>query len=183
MIRRAAVVAMLITGCRNVAKTPAASDGSVPAVIGGAAPGQFVDLAPGDTAGVIAMMRQVMRGIDAGLVAMTRRDTSFAAAADSVARHLTVWLQDAVPRKLVVIDSMGQAQNNIETDVWFMGGDVVVMLQVADAFAFDADRIVLWTDEALQPRIDATPDALMAKQGVLIETVRGWLQRFKIALP
>jgi len=126
------------------------------------------------------MMRQIMRSIDAGLSEMTVRDTALAPGADSVSRHLTVWLQEGVPRKLVVIDSTGHGQNNTETDVWFMGGDVAVLLQVTDAYAFDADRIVLWTDESLQPRNDATPDALMVKQGVIIDAVKGWLATLRI---
>ena len=129
------------------------------------------------------MMRQTMRSIDAGLDAMTRRDTTLAPGADSTSRHLTLWLQEGVPRKLVVVDSIGHGQNNTETDAWFMGGDVAVMLQVTDVYAFDADRIVLWTDETLQPRIDATADALMVKQAALIESVRGWLTVFGIKLP
>jgi hypothetical protein len=152
--------------------------------LGTSAPGQFSDVAPGDTAGVITMMRQTMRSIDAGLAELVQRDTTIIpAGADSISRHITVWLQEGVPRKLVVIDSTGHGQNNVETDVWFMGGDVSMVLQVTDAYAFDAGRIVLWTDEALQPRPDTSSDALMAKQNMLIETVRSWLQSFNIALP
>ena len=129
------------------------------------------------------MMRQVMHSIDAGVDSMARRDTTVMPAGDSVSHHLAVWLQEGVPRKLVVVDSTGHGQNNSETDVWFMGGDVAVLLQVTDAYAFDGDRIVLWTDEALQPRSEATSDALMAKQAALIETVRGWLRTLGLALP
>ena len=129
------------------------------------------------------MMRQIMRGIDAGLGPMVLRDTTVGAVANSVSRHITVWLQEGIPRKLVVIDSSGHGQNNTETDVWFMAGDVAVLLQVTDAYAFDADRIVLWTDESLQPRPDVTGELLMRKQTALIETVRVWLQSLGIALP
>ena len=121
------------------------------------------------------MMRQLMRNIDAGLAQMTQRDTTFGGGTDSVFHHLTVWLQDAVPRKLVVVDSAARGQSNSETDVWFMGGDIAVLLQTADAYAFDSDRIVLWTDEALQPRTEATVPLLMAKQTELIGAVQRWL--------
>lgn len=114
---------------------------------------------------------------------MVLRDTTVGAVANSVSRHITVWLQEGIPRKLVVIDSSGHGQNNTETDVWFMAGDVAVLLQVTDAYAFDADRIVLWTDESLQPRPDVTGELLMRKQTALIETVRVWLQSLGIALP
>ena len=129
------------------------------------------------------MMRQLMRSIDAGLGEMTQRDTTILPGADSTSHHLTVWLQDGVPRKLVVIDSTGHGQNNTETDAWFMGGDLAVLLQVSDAYAFDSDRIVLWTDEALQPRPDATADALMAKQSALVDTVKAWLALVGVKAP
>jgi hypothetical protein len=129
------------------------------------------------------MMRDVMRGIDAATAQMTHRDTTIGEGADSLYHHLTVWLQGGVPRKLIAIDSAAAGGSNIETDVWFMGGDVAVVLQVADAFAFDAGRIVLWTDEAFQPRSDVTADLVMAKQGTLITMVQGWLAPFRIQLP
>jgi hypothetical protein len=129
------------------------------------------------------MMRRTMANIDAGLVEMTQRDTTVSGGADSLSRHLTVWLQQGVPRKLVVVDSAAGGQNNSETDVWFMGGDVAVLLQAADAYAFDADRIVLWTDEALQPRSEATSPLVMVKQAELIDAVRRWLAAFGIRSP
>jgi hypothetical protein len=169
-----ALVAILLAGCRNGSRPSPAPGGAVGADVG-SPPGHFSDLAPGDTAGVIAMMRQVMRGIDAGLGPMTQRDTAFGGGTDSISHHLTAWLQDGVPRKLVVIDSVARGQSNVETDVWFMGGDVTVLLQAADAYAFDSDRIVLWTDEALQPYRDVTPALLMARQSELIGAVHAWL--------
>ena len=121
------------------------------------------------------MMRQTMRNIDTGLTEMQQRDTTVGGGADSVTHHLTVWLQEGVPRKLVVVDSAAHGQNNSETAVWFMGGDVAVLLQAADAYAFDSDRIVLWTDEALNPRTEVTSELLMAKQTELIDAVQRWL--------
>jgi hypothetical protein len=147
----------------------------------GAAPAHFSDLPPGDTAAVIAMMHQTMRGIDAGLSVMTRRDTTLAS--DSIFHHLTAWLQDGAVRKIVVIDSMASGQNNVETDLWFMGGDVAVLLQAADAYAFDSDRIVLWTDESLNPRGDVTAELLMARQAMLIDQAQRWLAMLGIKSP
>ena len=180
---RLAVFAILVAGCRIGARPDSAPGDASGPTGNGAAPANFSDLAPGDTAAVIAMMRQIMHSVDAGLGEMTQRDTTIAPGADSTSHHYTIWLQDGVPRKLVVIDSTGHGQNNTETDAWFMGGDLAVLLQVSDAYAFDSDRIVLWTDEALQPRADATADALMAKQGALAEAVRGWLALVGIKAP
>jgi hypothetical protein len=149
----------------------------------GSAPAQFSDLAPGDTSGVIAMMRQVMRQIDAALPQMVERDTVLPAVADSQPRHLAIWLENGVVRKLAVGDSGGNGPGAGETDVWFMGGDVAVMQRIADMYAFDSDRIVLWTDESFQPQTEAPKEFLMARQTELIDLVRQWLRIFGIELP
>ncbi len=127
------------------------------------------------------MMRQTMRGIDAGLSVMTQRDTTLTS--DSTSHHLTAWLQGGAVRKLTVIDSTDGRQNNVETDLWFMGGDVAVLLQAADAYAFDSDRIVLWTDESLNPRGDITPDLMMARQAMLIDQAQRWLAMLGVKTP
>lgn len=129
------------------------------------------------------MMRQTMQNIDAGLPQMTQRDTTLPAVADAEPRHLTAWLQNGVVRKLVVADSGGNGPGAGETEVWFLGGDLAVVQQVADVYAFDAGRIVLWTDGTLQPRPDVAKDLLMARETQLINTVRQWLTVFGIALP
>jgi hypothetical protein len=126
------------------------------------------------------MMRQTMRSIDAGLGSMTQHDTTLTAPTDSIVHTLAVWLQDGVPRKLVAVDSTIGSAHNRETDVWFMGGDVAVVLQVADAYAFDSDRIVLWTDETLLPRADVTMQQAMAKQTELTDAVQRWLGVLRI---
>jgi hypothetical protein len=129
------------------------------------------------------MMRQTMQNIDAGLAQMTHRDTLLPPVSDSLPRHLAIWFDGDVVRKLVVTDSGGNGPAAGETDVWFLGGDVAVVQQVADVYAFDAGRIVLWTDGTLDPRTDLTPDLVMARQATLIERVRQWLAVFGIQLP
>ena len=176
------MVAILIAGCRGGSKS-ASAPGDVVPPSAGAAPAQFSDLAPGDTAGVISMMRQTMQNIDAGLSQMSERDTLLAAVGDSQPRHLSVWLEGGVPRKLVVADSGGNGPGAGETDVWFLGGDVAVVQQVSDVYAFDTGRIVLWTDGTLEPRNDITPELRMARQTDLIESVRRWLSVFGVSLP
>ncbi len=179
-IRRVALVATLLAGCRNGSK-PSPAPGDAVGQPLGSAPAHFSDLPPGDTAAVIAMMRQTMRSIDAGLTMMTQRDTILAS--DSILHHLTAWLQGGTVRKLVVIDSTAGRQSNVETDVWFMGGDVAVLLQPADAYAIDSDRIVLWTDESLNPRTDVTPELMMATQSTLIDQAERWLTMLGVKSP
>jgi hypothetical protein len=149
----------------------------------GAAPAQFSDLAPGDTAAVISMMRQVMQGIDAGLPSMTERDTLLTPVADSQPRHVAVWLDGGTVRKLVVGDSGGNGPGAGETDVWFLGGDVAVVQQVSDVYAFDAGRIVLWTDGSLEPRTDVTHDMIMTRESSLVDEIRRRLAVLGIPLP
>ncbi len=114
---------------------------------------------------------------------MTERDTTLPPVADSQPRHLAAWLQEGVVRKLVVADSGGNGPGSGETDIWFLGGDVAVLQQVADVYAFDAGRIVLWTDGTLQPRTDVDQQLVMAKETQLIDSARQWLAVFGIALP
>jgi hypothetical protein len=180
-MRRSLFAAILVAGCGRGQKPAGAAGDSVPSSLGAAAPGQFSDLAPGDTAGVISMMRDLMRGIDGVTPQLTARDTTVAT--DSVVHHYALWLQDGVPRKLVASDSAVAGGNNNETSVWFLGGDVAVVLQLTNAYAFDGGRIVLWTDEALQPRPDPTTDLLMARQAALVDSVGGWLKLFGLQLP
>jgi hypothetical protein len=178
---RIVFIAFLLIGCGRGPKAGPAADTSAPTTLGAAAPGQFSDLAPGDTAGVVSMMRDVMRGIDAGAAQMTMRDTTIAT--DTMAYHYTLWLEDGVPRKLIAIDSLAKGGNNTEVSVWFLGGDVAVVLGPADAYAMDAGRIILWTDESLVPRTDVTDDLMMAKQSTLIDNIGGWLKIFGLSLP
>ncbi len=182
-MRRVAVVAILVAGCQGGHKPPAAPGRVSPLVGNGVAPAQFSDLAPGDTAGVIAMMRQTMSTINMQLDSMTRRDTTVTLPGDSVPHRLVVWQQHGEVRKLMVtgVDSTGQ--NNGETDVWFTGGDVSVIEQVSDFYAFDFGRIVLWTDDAMDPRTDVTSDLVMARETQLMDVVRRWLMVFGVALP
>lgn len=124
-----------------------------------------------------------MQDVDAGLPQMTKRDTFLPPVADSQPRHLTAWLDVGVVRKLVATDSGGNGPGAGETDVWFLGGDVAVVQQIADVYAFDAGRIVLWTDGTLQPRTDITTDVLMARETSLIDRVRQWLAVFGVQMP
>lgn len=129
------------------------------------------------------MMRQTMQNIDAGLAQMTERDTVLVPVADSLPRHLSIWLENGAVRKLAVVDSGGNGPGAGETEVWFLGGDVAVLQQTGDVYAFDAGRIVLWTDGVLEPRTDITPDLRMAREASLIDRVRQWLAAFGVQLP
>lgn len=129
------------------------------------------------------MMRETMRNIDAALDQMTERDTVLAPVSDSQPRHLAIWLDHGVLRKLAVSDSGGNGPGAGETEIWFVGGDVAVVQEVTDVYALDGGRIVLWTDETFQPRDDVTPDIVMTKQAALLDMARTWLAVFGVKLP
>ena len=181
MPRRLLVFSLLLTGCGHGAKPgPSTVQSAAPMA---APPAQFSDLAPGDTAAVIAMMRSIMNGVDAGLGDMVQRDTFLPSVADSQPRHLSVWLDHDVVRKLVAADSGGNGPGAGETDVWFLGGDVAVIEETADIYAIDFGRIVLWTDATFVPRDDIDRDAMMARQSLLLDRVRSWLAVFGLGIP
>ena len=129
-------------------------------------------------------MRRNMREIDAGLPQMLRRDTVVTIASDSVRHYLSIWLEDSTKvRKLMVTDSSERTGVTAQTSWWFEGGEVNVVQTITDMFAFDADRIILWADESLEPRTDITPKASMAKESAMMDEVRRWLDVFGVKLP
>ncbi|MGH7582029.1 MAG: hypothetical protein ACREL5_02235 [Gemmatimonadales bacterium] len=181
MPKRLLVACLMLTGCGHGRKPVPSTTG-----FGGpmaAQPAQFSDLAPGDTSGVIDMMHRIMTGVDAGLGDMTQRDTFLPSVADSQPRHLSVWLDHDVVRKLVAADSGGNGPGAGETDVWFLGGDVAVIEETADIYAVDFGRIVLWTDASFVPRDDVDHDAMMARESLLMNRVRNWLTVFGLGIP
>ncbi|HEY3934020.1 MAG TPA: hypothetical protein VGL65_05320 [Gemmatimonadales bacterium] len=129
------------------------------------------------------MMRQTMRTIDAQLPQMVQHDSIVTLPGDSLPRHLTAWLQNDVIRKLMAVDTNATGVNNGETDIWFMGGDVAIVQQVADIYAIDGGRIVLWTDETFEPRGDITPELMMDRETKLMATAASWAGVFGIKLP
>jgi hypothetical protein len=138
---------------------------------------------PGDTAEVISLMRRTMQQIDAGLVTMQRRDTTIQAVTDSAPRYVTLWLEDHVPRKLVISDSAATTGLVAQTAIWFVGGDVSVVQQPFDLYAFDSGRIVLWTDDGMMPRTDISESARMARETQILDSARVWLKTFGVGLP
>jgi len=143
----------------------------------------FGELAPGDTASVLLIMRRTMEEIEAALPGLTRRDTTLAPEPNQEPRRLSIWLEDGVPRKLVVSEPNDAGQMMEESVFWFVQGDVRVVQQPSAAYAFDADRILVWTDESLVPLTDITADARMIRERDVIEQARKWLTLLGAPLP
>jgi hypothetical protein len=142
----------------------------------------FAQVAPGDTAAVIKLMRVTMSEIDSALVGFDRRDTVLATSPDSEPRRLSVWLQHGSPRKLTVSEPDDAGHMTGESSYWFIAGDLVVAQTMTSTYALDGGRIVLWTDAVLIPRSDVTPEERMAREQELAEQATKYLAAFGITI-
>lgn len=185
MIRRFVALAVLLAGCRSDPAPPPglAQDSTANAAPSAATPTSFSELAPGDTAAVLLIMRQTMQDIDGALGGLARRDTVLVAEAGQEPRRLSLWLEDGVPRKLTVSEPNEMGRMLGESAFWFVQGEVRVVQQPHDAYAFDADRILVWTDESLVPLSDVTGEERMARERDVVEEAHRWLAVFGVKLP
>ncbi len=176
---------LLSAGCRSVkAPAPAASDSPLSGSTAEAGPTSFSQVTPGDTAAVIALMRSVMSDIDGALDGFERRDTVLATTPDSEPRQLTVWLERGLPRKLTVSEPREPGHSLAgESDYWLTNNELTVVQSMTDAYALDANRIVLWTDQMLVPVTGFTADQRMAREILLVEQARKYLAAFGMVLP
>lgn len=185
MIRRLALLlGLAVAGCRSDAPAPAPGQDAGPSSAAeAAAPSSFSELPPGDTAAVLTLMRRTMADIDGALAQFTLRDTIYPAQDLAPPRHLTVWLENGVPRKLVVADTGSTPNVDHETDYWFVQGDVRVVKLPDANLAFDADKLMLWTDENLEPVSGVSEADRMSRENNVIADARRWLVFFGITLP
>jgi hypothetical protein len=184
VIRRALALCVILAGCRSE-RAPApglAQDSTEGAAPSAATPTSFSELAPGDTASVILVMRRTMQDIDGALAGFTRRDTTLDAEPGQEPRKLSVWLEDDVPRKLTVTEPNEAGRMLNESSFWFVQGEVRVVLQPLAAYAFDADRILVWTDETLVPITDVTTEERMRREREVVDQAHRWLEVFGIKL-
>lgn len=184
MIRRVVAVALLLVGCRSQqAPAPGLEQDSTAGIPASQVPTTFSELAPGDTASVLLIMRRTMSDIDGALETFVKRDTTLAPELGQEARRLTLWLEDGVPRKLLVTEPDESGRMLRESHFYFVQGEVRVVQQPNDAYAFDADRILVWTDESLVPLVDITPETRMTREHQVVEQARQWLALFGLSLP
>ena len=129
-------------------------------------------------------MRSVMSDLDGALDGFERRDTVLAVTPESEPRQLTVWLERGVPRKLTVSEPKEPGHSVAPvTDYWFINEELAVVQGTTDAYAIDANRIVLWTDQMLVPLTGFTREERMAREILLVEQARKYLAAFGIVLP
>lgn len=140
-------------------------------------------IAEGDTAAVLSLLKLTMVEIDAALDSMERRDSVLSAEPGQEARRLTVWLRDGTPRKLLVTEPNEAGAMTLESEYWFVNGEVRAVQQPTAAFFFEADRILLWTDEGMEPITTITPEERMARELEILAEIEKRLAVFGITLP
>lgn len=128
-------------------------------------------------------MKLVMSQVDSALPAMERHDTTIVADTGQEPRTLSLWLQNGAPRKIVVQMPDEDGHMHWESSFWFLGGDLSVVQEEFAAYAFDADRMILWTDESLVPLTGFTPEERMARETDVIAQARRWLGVFGLGYP
>ncbi|MES2123285.1 MAG: hypothetical protein V4503_01230 [Gemmatimonadota bacterium] len=138
---------------------------------------------PGDTAAVITILRRTMQEIDGALAGYVRRDTVLDAMPGQGPRTVSVWLEQDIPRKLTVSEPNESGKMLAESNFWFVQGELRVAQQPEDSYAFDADRIIVWTDPSLVPIVDITPELRMQREHDVVEQARHWLGIFGVRLP
>lgn len=184
MIRKVVLLGVILIGCRSQqAPAPGLEQDSSGSIPNAAIPTSFSELAPGDTASVLLIMRRTMADIDDALTGFTKRDTTLAPEPGQEPRRLTLWLENDVPRKLQVSEPDEAGRMMRESLFFFVQGDLRVAVQPNDGYAFDADRIVVWTDESLVPLADVTPELRMAREHDVLEQAKKWLGVFGVSIP
>jgi hypothetical protein len=147
-----------------------------------AEPTLLADLAPGDTAGVLDLIRRTMNDRNAAATAALRRDSVMASEGYREPRRLTLWTIDDLPVKLIATEPNDAGLMTGETIAWFVAGEVRVVQEPFAVLYLEADRLVLWSDEGMVPL--AIPEAdRMARERAVIDSVKSRLAKFGVTYP
>ncbi len=147
------------------------------------APVSLTEVAPGDTATILRVMRGTMSDIDALLGELERRDTMLEPVGTQEARRLTVWVQNGQVRKLTVSEPNDAGAMTGSSHFWLVGNELRVVQQPFAAYVLYGDRILVWTDSALEPIPDIPDDDRMAREIALVQQAREYLAVFGLKLP
>lgn len=140
------------------------------------------DLAPGDTLGILELMRTLISEGNSIAGRLERRDTTMPSDGHRERRTLSLWSQGDLPVKLVATEPNEDGLMRLETITWFTAGDIAVVQEPFAVMMFDADRLVLWSDEAMVP-VDAPYADQMAKERSVVDSVRARLRVFGVIYP
>lgn len=185
--RLAATAVMIVaaTGCGDRAEpdmddTP---DGGVTSeVTQPVAPRSLDEIAPGDTLGILALMRATISDGEQLARTLERRDTTMPPDGYREPRVLSLWKRGDLPVKLLATEPNEDGLMRLETITWFVAGDIAVVQEPFAVMLFDADRLVMWTDEAMVP-VDAPESDRMSKEKIAVDSVRARLKVFGITYP
>lgn len=174
---------VLVAACGGGESAPQA-DSLVPEAVSAEAPLPMSvgEIAPGDTGAIVGLMRRTMSSGDEALGALERRDTTLVGGLDQAPRQLTLWLENGMPAKLAITEPTETGALLGETAIWFVNGEVRVVQEPFAAFLFEADRLVLWTDETLVP-LDVPEAERATRAAAVLDTVRARLGVFGVGYP
>ena len=142
----------------------------------------MAELAPGDTLGVLTLMRRTINETNTAAMAAERRDSTMLPEGYREPRRLTLWVANDVPVKLIATEPNDAGLMTGETIVWFVNGEIRAVQEPFDLLYFEVDRLALWTDEAMVPVTIPEADR-MAKERAVIDSVKARLATFRIPYP
>ena len=179
---------MLLAGvlaCSEAADAPEGSSQSatiVDSTSRPAEPASLAELSPGDTLGVLTLMRRVINETNSAASTSERRDSTMAPEGYREPRRLTLWSSNDIPVKLVATEPNDAGLMTGETITWFVNGEVRVVQEPFDVLYFEVDRLALWTDEAMVP-VEIPESDRMTKERAVMDSVKARLAKFGVSYP
>jgi hypothetical protein len=147
-----------------------------------ASPASLAEIAAGDTGAILGLMRRVMTEGDGVAFTADKRDTTLAPEPSQEPRRVTLLTRNDELLKLIWTEPNDAGQMTGETQAWFVDGEVRVLQEPFAAFFLDGDRIVLWTDESLEP-VPVPETDRMARETAITATLRARLALFRVDYP
>ena len=179
------VASLLFSGCGSSGEDATADEQS-PIEMSNtgrpAEPASLADVAPGDTAGILALMRTMVRDADAATASLVPRDTLLDSGPGLEQRQLRLWLLDGRPVKLVATEPNATDRIAPETITWFRLGVIAVVQPPAGMFLFAADGLIFTADESMMP-VELAPELETAIERETLDSVKARLAVFGVGYP
>lgn len=147
-----------------------------------AEPASLADVAPGDTAAILALIRGWIRTGDDLAATLVPRDTLLDAGEGLEPRRLRLWVQDGRPVKLHATEPNATDRVPGETVVWFRLGEIAVAQRSPGTFLFAADGLIFSADESLVP-VALDPELESRIEREVLDSVKARLAVFGMGYP